>query len=97
MLVDDLGAALGDSLETYSEVNKTDCIPIVKGDRLNLQDVRPLCEAVLLVLLEGVLDLDCGISCVSIGKGGGLGFWRGQGGGMCLRPIWRICKPFSSD
>lgn len=59
MLIDNLGTALGDSLKTCPEVDETDGVSLIDGDRSNLQDVGPLCEAVLLVFLEGVLDLDC--------------------------------------
>lgn len=94
MLVDYFGAALGYCLETYSEVDDTDCRSIVDGYSLDLQNMRSPGQAVLLVLLKGILDFDCREE-----EKVSLGVWIQSGereGSMSLRPIGRVCMPESS-
>lgn len=59
VLVDDFGAALGNGLEACSEVDDADGVSLVNRYGLDLEGVRPPREAVLLVFIEGILNLDC--------------------------------------
>ncbi len=60
LLVDDLGAALGNGLKTCPQVHDADVVLLVERDRLNLEGMGPSCQAVdLAISIERVVHLHC--------------------------------------